>query len=174
MSRDMNFDTQSQNFWKESVDKEAQVRLTWHLQYSKEFSRSSYKPRPRKPAMVPIPTRLPKTLAKPKESAREEKAKDGKQTGTKPSASVLLAEMRPVSSGTKKLLYTGLSAEGEGRKSYLQVRKTKKPEQKYEYPLTNAWIYGWKISDIMRDVKPSRFGRTKIVRDSFYRENSIF
>jgi hypothetical protein len=169
----MNFDTQSQNFWKESVEKEAQVRLAWHLQYSKEFSRGNYKPRPRKPTMVPIPTRLPKTiLAKPMEKAREENAETRNSKQSSPSA--LLTEMRPASSGTKKLLYTGLSAEGEGRRSYLQARKTKKPEQKYEYPLTNAWLYGWKISDIMRDVKPSRFGRTKIVRDSFYRENSIF
>lgn len=171
----MSFDTQSQNFWKESVDKEAQVRLTWHLQYSKEFARGNYKPKPRKPALVPNPVRMPRTSAKPKEGKTDQKSTDGtKQMEGKRNADVLLIEMRPVSSGTKNLLYTGLSAEGEGRTSYLQVRKTKKPEQKYEYPLTNAWEYGWKINDIMRAVKPSRFGRTKIVRDSFYRENGIF
>lgn len=165
----MSFDTQTQNFWKESINKEAQVRLTWHLQYSKAFARGDYKRKPRKPNMVPNPIRLIKPIAKQSKTEKQEKTDkpDGKQNP------IELIEMRPVSVATKQLLYTGLSAEGEGRQSYLQVRKTLKPEEKYDYPLTNAWLYGWKINEVS-DVKSSRFGRTKIVKDSFYRENGVF
>eukprot|EP00118_Oscarella_pearsei_P025160 m.307637 g.307637 ORF g.307637 m.307637 type:complete len:166 (+) comp42564_c0_seq1:350-847(+) len=162
------FDTQSQNFWKESVDKEAQVRLQWHLKYSKEFARGAFKSKPRKVQLVLKPITPPEPQAETKE--RETTKRE--ETVKKPEG--LLETMRPVSGSTKKLLYTGLSAEGEGRLSYLQVRKARKPEQKYEYPITSAWEYGWKIMEIVGTEKPARYGRTKIVRDSFYRTNGIF
>ncbi|XP_065829833.1 protein SPMIP1-like [Oscarella lobularis] len=167
----MSFDTRSQNFWKESVDKEAQVRLQWHLKYSKEFARgtAAKKVRQSKPLLVLKPIVLEKQEPR-NETPKDESKKEKKST------EALLETMRPVSGRTKKLLYTGLSAEGEGRESYLHVRKEKKPEQKYEYPMTSAWEYGWKIMDLMgsETEKAARFGRTKIIRDSFYRTNGIF
>ena len=35
------FDVQRQNFWTESIHKEAYTRLAWHEKYSKEFARES-------------------------------------------------------------------------------------------------------------------------------------
>lgn len=37
MARELNMDTQRQNFWKEAVRKEAYVRLAWHQKYTAEF-----------------------------------------------------------------------------------------------------------------------------------------
>ena len=37
MARELNMDTQRQNFWKESINKEAFVRLAWHGRYRDEI-----------------------------------------------------------------------------------------------------------------------------------------
>lgn len=85
------------------------------------------------------------------------------------------SEMRVASAATKGLLYTGLSAEGEGRKAYLIQRKNKGPEEKYQYPLTSALEVGWKISDVSgtRENKPAQYGRSRIVQDTFFRTNGV-
>ena len=84
-------------------------------------------------------------------------------------------EMRPVTPTTRKLLFKGFSALGEGRYQYLQKRKQKKPEDKYEFPVTSSWEYGWKMTKSMKNssICTANFGRTKIVKDSFYRTNGV-
>lgn len=83
--------------------------------------------------------------------------------------------MRVASANTRTLLYTGLSAEGEGRKAYLCQRKTKGPEEKYQYPLTSALEVGWKIREVSAKMesKPAQFGRSRIVQDTFFRTNGV-
>ena len=174
MVRELNMDTQRQNFWKESIHKEATVRLGWHMKYSKEFSRSSYVPKPRKEGM----TLSMKSVPKADEVQLDAKKKATKQKfedAAKKNPDALLVEMRPVSCGTRSLLYKGFSALGEGRYQYLQKRKLKRPEDKYEFPITSAWEIGWKIDEIMKDnLKPAQHGRTHEIQDSFYRRNGIF
>ena len=83
--------------------------------------------------------------------------------------------MRVASANTKNILYTGLSAEGEGRKAYLLQRKNKGPEEKYQYPLTSALEVGWKIREVSGSIegKPAQFGRSRIVQDTFFRTNGV-
>jgi len=182
MVRELNMDTQRQNFWKESIDKEAAVRLAWHMQFSKEFANKSLPLRKKKAVnFLPKISAANSQLVKSNSNdARKVKCKtfpaNFKPTATgEEETTTLLIEMRPVTPITKNLLYKGFSALGEGRYAYLQERKKKKPEQKYEFPITNGWEYGWKITDAMKHStsKPAEFGRTRIVKDSFYRNNGV-
>ena len=75
-------------------------------------------------------------------------------------------EMRPPSGATKKLLYEGFSKEGLGRKKYLETRKMKKPEERFDYTVTSNWEYGWQQTT---DLHPPKNGRSRIVRDTFFR-----
>ena len=179
MVRELNMDTQRQNFWKESIHKEATVRLLWHMKFSKEFARNhSLQEQQRKKQdeiswskTVPVTTinleRYPKKkkINKLPDAGQEEKK----------SLKGLTSEMRPVTPSTRDLLFKGFSALGEGRYQYLQKRKQKKPEQKYEFPVTSGWEYGWKVTKSMKNssTRPAEFGRTRIVKDSFYRTNGV-
>ena len=75
-------------------------------------------------------------------------------------------EMRPPSGTTKKLLYEGFSKEGLGRKKYLETRKMKKPEERFDYTVTSNWEYGWQQTT---DLHPPKHGRSRIVKDTFFR-----
>ena len=183
MVRELNMDTQRQNFWKESIHKEATVRLAWHMRFSKEFASEQLFPtvdRTSKNGKTIVPKLVQAEVDMPPVSYAKKKMKNEiilpNTRGLDPNESLpLLVEMRPVSSKTRKLLYKGFSALGEGRYAYLQRRKEKKPEQKYEFPITSGWEYGWKITDAMKrsSGKPAEFGRTRIVKDSFYRRNGV-
>lgn len=71
------------------------------------------------------------------------------------------------------MLYNGFTKEGRGRYQYLQARTFKKPEEKYEYPLTTSWEYGWRLDDVVKEFRAPQFGRSRIVRDTFFRRNGI-
>ena len=178
MVRELNMDTQRQDFWKQSIDKEANVRLGWHMKYSKEFANESFLPQIKKKHTVPKPMVKDLELINSMKKKKDKKPRMKKvdvNLDTANDSSTLLIEMRPVSSKTKDLLYKGFSALGEGRYAYLKERKQKQPELKYEYPVTSTWEYGWKITDTMKrsSMKPSTFGRTRIVQDTFYSRNGV-
>eukprot|EP00795_Rhopilema_esculentum_P001958 gene1958-17498_t len=54
MVRELNMDTQRQNFWKESIHKEATVRLLWHMKFSKEFARDHNVLNQKKSKLAPL------------------------------------------------------------------------------------------------------------------------
>lgn len=180
MVRELNMDTQRQNFWKETINKEETVRLLWHMKFSKEFARDhNLKEKDRKKQTeitwsktAPMSTlnlqRYPKKKATAKLTDTEMGSKSPGQTG-------LASDMRAVTPSTRELLFKGFSALGEGRYQYLQKRKQKDPEEKYEFPVTSGWEYGWKITSSMKksNSRPAEFGRTRIVKDSFYRRNGV-
>jgi len=179
MVRELNMDTQRQNFWKESIDKEAYVRLAWHTKYSKEFARdaavASMGSQSRKQEGLKINAlNAFKQEMEEKEKEETEKTSQKKlEEKAKTDPDALLVEMRPVSSGTRKLLYDGFSALGGGRYAYLQQRKLKAPEVKYEFPITSSWEIGWRLQDCVKQQRSPSFGRTRVIRDTFYRPNGI-
>jgi len=179
MVRELNMDTQRQNFWKESIDKEAYVRLAWHTKYSKEFARdaavASMGSQSRKQEGLKINAlNAFKQEMEGKEKEEAEKTSQKKlEEKAKTDPDALLVEMRPVSSGTRKLLYDGFSALGGGRYAYLQQRKLKAPEVKYEFPITSSWEIGWRLQDCVKQQRSPSFGRTRVIRDTFYRPNGI-
>ncbi|EDV28969.1 hypothetical protein TrispH2_000032 [Trichoplax sp. H2] len=175
-------DTRRQNFWTELIQKEDYIRLTWHERFRrirKEKAELNFATKPvyRKEITRAIQSeKLPKltNLEASSTLTRKIKVESDKVESDGPSASAVLFEMRPPSSKTKSLLYKGYSAIGEGRAAYLQARKIVNPEGKYEFPLTSSLEYGWKISDVNSDIKQTKFGRSRIVKDSFYRSNGVF
>ncbi|XP_041457740.1 protein SPMIP1-like [Lytechinus pictus] len=180
------FDVQRQNFWTESIHKEAYTRLAWHEKYSKEFARESREggqaalARRKRPDMVPkvklIPVQSLKTkkaAAKIDASKAQESSKKEFETLAGKDPNALLVEMRPVTADVREQLFQGFSKEGTGRYAYLQMRKLKKPEMKYEVPLTSSWEYGWRLNDVVKEFRAPTYGRSRIVKDTFFRTNGI-
>lgn len=173
-------DTQRQNFWKEAVRKEAYVRLAWHQKYTAEFGHDDSEQRrlnrsKKLTEMVPKPPEKSLTLPvinypKKKPTLASINMMTAK-SGQDPNA--LLVEMRAVTPGVRKLLYHGFTKEGKGRYQYLQTRKLKIPEDKYEFPLTSSWEIGWRLNDVHKEFRAPRFGRSRIVRDTFFRRTGI-
>ena len=186
-------DTQQQNFWIESINKEAAVRFAWQLRYSKQFAKdaaSTQKGSNVKEKGLHIKSNISETIKRMEESAKkreEERKKDvagkrsppaedsamGESQDPKKEEKYPLRDMRPSSPNTRALLYNGISAHGEGRFAYLKKRALLAPEEKYEFPILSSCEYGWKILQLSKNSKPSEYGRTCIVRDTFYRNSGI-
>ena len=194
-------DTQLQNFWKESINKEAALRFSWHLRYSRQFSNSERKvtksasagtksrqPDGKKRAIrhssVPngntVAERI-RRLENDKQrrdatTEKKEKAKsavnDPRLTQSDGARPISLRDMRPPTTGTRRLLYNGISAHGDGRYAYLKKRKTLTPEEKYDFPILSSCQYGWKIRDFGQ-AKSSPHARVCVIKDSFYRNSGI-
>ena len=190
-------DTQQQNFWVENIQKEAALRFAWQLRYSKKFAKDAAREKPpqrKQPVGLHLQSNISERIKHiedemaPKGSAARGADKTASQAGSrgsrtsqrasrssaKSSEGVSIRNMRPPSVATRSLLYGGISAHGEGRYAYLKKRKSLTPEQKYEFPVLSSCQYGWKIMDFMDpNSKPSRFARTCVIRDSFYRNSGI-
>eukprot|EP01135_Chromosphaera_perkinsii_P005082 Nk52_evm7s314 gene=Nk52_evmTU7s314 len=76
------------------------------------------------------------------------------------------ARMKKPSPSERKLLYRGLSKEGEGRQQYLKNRYNKDPREKFEYPVTGSQQYGWYQDKIFPDHP-----KQNLIQNSFYRRN---
>ncbi|XP_032895238.1 protein ATP6V1FNB [Amblyraja radiata] len=168
-------DTQVQNFWKESITKEDLLRMCWLRQFKGNLSQPPEREIVRKkiPTLPHIPLQTQEPKAQEKVAAQSAKEKCKKPAAEKKPANESLSDMRPVSPEVRELLYDGFSKEDKGRYLYLKARKKKGPSEKYEYPLTSSWNYGWKIEEDVEYKKPN-FGRTALVETAFYRRNGIF
>lgn len=182
MARNPYANTQMQNFWKESVEKEATARL---MSFAKLRGQSRSKPRQlevfkkkiedNKPSDALL-ERLPPISAEPhfnrkKADFNEPLGLDRAKTMPVTSA----AEMHPVDPVLKDCLYDGFTKEGKGRYMYLHQRYSTIPEQKFAYPTCSSWDYGWRLCDVIKkeDIKKPKYGRNKIVEDTFYTRNGI-
>jgi hypothetical protein len=166
-------DTQAQNFWVESINKETALRFQWRLRYSKQFSDTNFHSKKTNKTMKfgnEVSRRLG-FLEKTQQESKNEQATT-KQTEKLVEVDLTLPDMRPPSSNTKTLLYTGISAHGEGRKAYLARRRLLRPDEKYDFPMMTSSNYGWKILE-HADLKKSPHARTGIIRDSFYRPSGV-
>lgn len=177
-------DTQLQNFWVESINKEASLRFAWHLRYSKKFAKDAVhseaaanRPRRKKEAINSNVSERIRQLEGGRPQRRRQSTTSSAKTGKDPrlvqsDGAVSMKDMRPASTNTRSLLYNGISAHGEGRYAYLKKRRSLVPERKYEFPILSSCQYGWKIMDFA-NPKPSAHARTCVIRDSFYRNSGI-
>lgn len=174
-------DTQLQNFWIESIDKEASLRFAWQLKYSKQFAKKVVQQKqPNKKTGLVLSNAVSERIKKIEEESKPVRSAPGGAKGSKPSRSqsaksdrvTVLRDMRPPSQSTRSVLYGGISAHGEGRYAYLKKRKQLIPEEKYEFPILSSCQYGWKITELT-NPKPSKFARTCVIKDSFYRNSGI-
>lgn len=186
-------DTQQQNFWVESINKEATLRYAWQLRYSKQFAKDAalQKESSGKNKGLHIRSSVSSTIKRMEESAKKREKERKKETSAKSSPlegasagdgnnepkkqeEFPLRDMRPSTPNTRALLYSGISAHGEGRCAYLKKRTLLDPEEKYDFPILSSCQYGWKILQLSKNSKPSAVhGRTCIVRDTFYRHSGI-
>nr|KAG8540761.1 hypothetical protein GDO81_018628 [Engystomops pustulosus] len=163
--------TRNQNCWKELIEKETLTRMNWKIKNSKENPGQNQLETTKKKREVFIPkavTSLPPLdkTAPPLVSRTEESDHDQLDL-------LNLAEMRPVTPHTSRLLYDGFSKEGKGRSLYLKVRKRLGPEEKYPHPTLSSWDYGWRLGSVIDEFKTPIHGRSRIVKDTFYSRNGI-
>jgi len=86
--------------------------------------------------------------------------------------SVTLDIMRPVPCEVMGLLYKGISHENEGRWLYLQKRMKEQPRNRYYFPETTSFGYGWhEVKDNLNCGR--RFGKSSAPRKDCYRRNGI-
>ena len=195
----LSMDTRLQNFWVESINKEASLRFAWHLKYSKKFAKSAVKQQDPSTSAGDtaaagtqahksgnsVSERIKKIERDQKKhkslpaalsmSAPQSSSKDREDKGErlhKSDGALSLKDMRPPSQNTRSVLYNGISAHGEGRYAYLKKRKQKTPEDKYEFPILSSCQYGWKIMTYA-SPKSSPHARTCVIKDSFYRNSGI-
>lgn len=132
-------DSQKQDFWKEAILKENLLRLNWFRQNWVKHPKPPVRERKVKLPKVPEIAGEKSALS---ETTDVQVAKP-KQLDNLSDINV----MRPVSSETRTELYQGFSKEETGRYRYLLLRKRKNPEDKYLYPITSNWQYGWGLGE---------------------------
>lgn len=192
-------DTQMQNFWIESINKEASLRFQWQLKYSKSFARAVAKRQADSQPTTSMSSNIARHIErmenelkndypKPageasrsrgitaeKGTVKEEDLKlddvEGDDITDRALATFRFRDMRPASPQTRSELYKGISHHEEGRYAYLKKRNNKSPEEKYEFPILSSCVYGWKIGN--NDMTKSPYARTRIIRDTFYRRSGI-
>ncbi|XP_071764329.1 protein SPMIP1-like [Centroberyx gerrardi] len=165
-------DPQMENFWKEAILKENMTRLKWFQHnWSKKTGNNAVQKVGERGMGVKLPkinAHQPERDTKPSTTAAStvpQRKKMEEAAGWE--------VMRPPSGNTRQVLYEGLSKEETGPHKYLLLRKDKSPEEKYLYPITTNWLYGWGLGDVSKPCVP-KHGRHIIVRESFYRKNGIF
>ena len=178
MARVSNIDTERQEFLKENYRKENILRNAWFQSYfgSNDLPADVSGPRT---VISPIPDSMkagkPNLIKIKPAPATPPKRPVAAAPPTKPlDPNVKLSEMRPATPETKNMIYSGLSAEGDGRKAYLKKRLTKAPEDKFEFPLTSSLEVGWNIQEVAKKMeKLPVYGKSRIVRDTFFAENGV-
>ncbi|XP_025020553.1 uncharacterized protein LOC112540311 [Python bivittatus] len=169
--------TQEQDGWRELINREAFCRVGWKAKYGRKYPQCL-----RNYGISRQKCLLP-AICLPKEdssSGNREGApqKEDRQQPPKEKVGLSLREplpeMRVPTPETMQLLYRGFSHEGKGRQQYLKERMLKSPEEKFCYPVLSSWEYGWRLGDVVKDIRTPVHGKSCIVKDSFYFKNGIF
>ena len=184
MARNYPANTQLQCFYTEAYNKERDTRLGWFFKQqqcqsagaAKSRQYEVFKKKVLEGAPRPAGGLVGRKLPPPKQHHKRKMNNDDtllKLSNTNPDK--LMLAMRPSTPTTREYLYDGFTKEGKGRYRYLQQRYRHIPENKYEFPLTSSWEYGWRLSDVIKkeDIKKPQFGRTRIVADTFYTRTGI-
>ncbi|THD28194.1 hypothetical protein D915_001040 [Fasciola hepatica] len=188
MARNFPADTRGQRALEELYEKETKSQIAWFLK--REKVKKDYPGQIVTPAQIaetPVPKLkdvLPSHLMEKisRIQASQEKSKVYAKTPTemmpvKEQFIEPLPDMFPADQPTQRILYDGISKEGNGRAKYLQTRNKLDLEDKYRYPVLSSMEYGWGQTELIKhmsaQVGQKRRGRVKIVEESFYRRNGI-
>ncbi|XP_060102023.1 protein SPMIP1 [Heteronotia binoei] len=174
MARPLNMDSLQQNFWKEEYLKEIMLRFGWHQKYGALVKAKQERQRERRKKAVDTTLKLPSVKA-----PRPERPKSPPRPAEPPKVRdlmgvdemVLKNEMKPAPREVRALLYQGISHEDEGRYHYLHTRALLRPEDKYTFPITTNFCYGWQMGNMASSyVAPE----PKCRIESFFRKNGAF
>ncbi|XP_070707922.1 protein SPMIP1 [Pempheris klunzingeri] len=176
--------TQSQNCYREQIQKEMLTRLAWKSRYAKLYptchdpgNRESTEPTllPHLPAdsraVLPPVTRTPEKqsdLPPPPPLPPSMPSVDGEGRLS------VAPQMRPVSPQTRHALYQDSSHHGKGRSLYLRRRGQIRPEEKFAFPLLSSWEYGWRLGDYTLDYRTPSRAKSSVVKNTFYTRNGVF
>ncbi|GBN43531.1 hypothetical protein AVEN_74276-1 [Araneus ventricosus] len=180
MAREKTLDPAFQKAFTEAINKENKVRIKWHLEHGARLKSAApdacrfddepddddedfVPPGPDTSTETERPEKEPCLSWKEQESPKEEDP--GKVRKIED-----LKKMKPVPTDTKKILYKGVSHEGEGRKKYLKDRYQEDPEDKYFFPVCSSWDYGWTFGQD-HELRSPEYGNVQITRTSFFRPN---
>ncbi|XP_062254224.1 protein SPMIP1 [Platichthys flesus] len=176
------FTTQSQNCYREQIQKEMMTRLSWTSRYATSHTsgcRVNNQPSTEAPQR-PAASARPRAALPPVPSAPKKRQSDLPPPSPPPPPppvdgwlSVAPA-MRPVSPRSSKALYQDSSHNGKGRRLYLQRRGRIPPEEKFEFPLLSSWEYGWRLGDFTLDYRTPCRARSSVVRNTFFSRNGVF
>ncbi|XP_038609163.1 protein ATP6V1FNB [Tachyglossus aculeatus] len=174
MARHLNMDTQRQNFWKEEYLKEMLLRFGWQRKYGAAV-RAKQRARVQAREGLKLPTIAPKGLPKVPSPPKAPTPLPPKAPVPKPTGPVCPSppdgEMYPVPPAIRTLLYHGVSHDQQGRVCYLAARAATRPEERYLYPLTTSFVYGWQLGPTVKGALPSN----KLCRiETFFRKNGAF
>ncbi|XP_062301571.1 protein SPMIP1 [Scomber scombrus] len=174
--------TQSQNCYREQIQKEMLTRLAWKSRYAKLYPSCDNPPKnstdstqlPQLPAdtqaVLPPVTRTPEKKSNPPFLRPPPPALSVEEEGQLSVAPL----MRPVSPKTRKALYQDSSHHGKGRSLYLQRRGQRRPEEKFDFPVLSSWEYGWRLGDYTLDYRTPSHARSSVVKNTFYARNGVF
>ncbi|XP_044204525.1 protein ATP6V1FNB [Thunnus albacares] len=171
--------TQSQNCYREQIQKEMFTRLAWKSRYAKLYPSCD---NPRKNSTDS--TQLPHLPADPQAFLPPVTRTPEKKSVPPLPPPVLSMEgegrlnvaplMRPISPKTRQALYQDSSHHGKGRSLYLQRRGLMRPEEKFDFPLLSSWEYGWRLGDYTLDYRTPPHARSSVVKNTFYARNGVF
>uniref|UniRef100_A0A8C5L2H9 Predicted gene 45521 n=1 Tax=Jaculus jaculus TaxID=51337 RepID=A0A8C5L2H9_JACJA len=183
--RDLFGTNQNQAYWAERLQKEAVARATWNLRYGHKYlkegrAREQHPRAPGRTALSVDPVsatgfsvstgvQISQLETQGNQGDRACQAKDV-AIQNKPEA----LDMRKPPRDTLKLLYQGISHDGQGRAQYLQERHQQSPREKFPYPILSSWEYGWHLGDIMKNYRTPAYARVQPISKVFYTKNSIF
>nr|CAD7405073.1 unnamed protein product [Timema cristinae] len=75
--------------------------------------------------------------------------------------------MRPFSKDTKNILYGDVTNDG-GRDMYLKVRADIPPDERYYFPETTSFRYGWNHKELAGLFTRSHYGRSAVMKENTY------
>ncbi|XP_048347820.1 protein ATP6V1FNB [Sphaerodactylus townsendi] len=169
--------TREQDGWRELIYKEASCRVNWKAKYGYKYPRRlpDNGISRRKCLFPPIsPTREETSFPSGEERTTPKQQQELPEEKAWLSLQEPLPDMRAPDLEATQLLYQGISHEGKGRKRYLRERNAQSPEEKFRYPVLSSWEYGWRLGDVVKDIRTPIHGKSRIVKDTFYFRNGIF
>ncbi|XP_068449914.1 protein SPMIP1 [Clinocottus analis] len=178
--------TQSQNCYREQIQKEMLTRLAWKSRYASRYPSCCDPPSEEPTTRLPhlpaggrgaAPAVLPPVVS----TTEKQSALPPPPPLCPPPLSLegdgrlrVAPLMRPVSPQTRRALYHDSSHHGKGRSLYLQKRGHMRPEEKFDFPLLSSWEYGWRLGDYTLDYRTPSRAKSSVVKNTFYARNGVF
>ncbi|KAF6727358.1 hypothetical protein FQA47_005282 [Oryzias melastigma] len=161
--------TQSQNCYKEQIQKEMLTRLAWKSRYAKLYPSTDSLQNSTESMQLPL---LPPGTRTPEKQNFPPQPPSLAPTVAKVQPAPPL--VKPTSPQSRKIHPQDSShPQGNGRSLHLQRRGHIRPEEKFNFPLLSSWEYGWRLGDYTLDYRTPSHARSAVVEKTFYSKNGV-
>ncbi|KAF5299348.1 hypothetical protein FQA39_LY02521 [Lamprigera yunnana] len=160
------------NFWTDAIEVENRLRLKWFRK--NEDTLVAYA---EKPSSRTVPAEVLKKVADDRQKRYQGVERHGirlieEVIPPEIDPSAIYSTMKPIDPDIKKLLYA-IGTEKDSRKKYLKERMKTIPEEKYYFTETTSFCYGWNMWHSSTKATPVRYGRSQVIKASFYRRGGV-